>query len=159
MTRPDRDTVALGVAAAVAAGATCVRRKVGAVVVDTDGRIAGTGHNGVLPDGGSCSAGDCPRGRHYMVDKGFPNLIECACGQLWPCPDAVEHGSAYDAGRGLCPAPHAEIRACDDVDNEARLVDATLYVTTAPCDGCIDTVFTNTTILAIRWPKGTVVRP
>ena len=44
--RPNKDTYFLQLAHATAERATCVRRKVGAVVVDDRGRILSTGYNG-----------------------------------------------------------------------------------------------------------------
>lgn len=47
MTRPSRDETMMAIARAIAERSTCVRRKVGAVAVDSHGRVMAMGHNGV----------------------------------------------------------------------------------------------------------------
>lgn len=144
--RPKWDSYFLGVADAVAARADCTRRRIGAVIVDSDHRIVSTGYNGA-PSGkpGCLSAGACVRGRHYEIrvmhcsfgcdsPRHANDRIRCACGDPWPCSSAVEHGSSYDTGAGACIAVHAEANAL--LYARASVVGATLYVTDEPCDGC-----------------------
>lgn len=91
----------------MATRADCTRRKVGAVILDTELRVVSTGYNGSYPGGPSCLAGDCPRGRHYRTNEYYSyasrcrihTLIPsrsiacdkckpafaCACGGYWPC--------------------------------------------------------------------------
>jgi dCMP deaminase len=128
----------LGVARAVAARADCTRRQVGAVIVGKYERIVSTGYNGSPPGGPSCLEGECPRGRHYLaVRHGTADEYDhCACGDLWPCSDAVQPGSSYDSGPGTCHALHAEQNAIIWASPE-RLAGAVLYVTSDPCDGCL----------------------
>lgn len=172
MTRPDWDAYGLGVAAAVAVRGDCTRRQVGAVILDTRHRLAGAGYNGSYPGGPSCLEGDCPRGRHYKTANPATrnwrleggamtaDYVEvCACGNEWPCPDAVAPGSSYDTGPGACIATHAESNALADVDNRGRLDGATMYVTCEPCDGCVRHIRNTTGLAAIRWPEGYIALP
>lgn len=148
--RPDWNDWALGIAKAIARRGDCTRRKVGAVILDPEHRIVGSGYNGGPRGGLSCLAGQCPRGCHYEV----PDLIHdpyCVCGNNWPCRDAVEPGSSYDTGPGRCIAVHAEMNALLDVENRDRLRGSTLYVTEAPCDGCVK-IIANTPVKAVVWP-------
>lgn len=110
--RPDFDTWALGIAAAVAARGDCRLKQVGAVILDTAHRVVITGYNGSAPGGPSCLAGACPRA--------FAS---------------VEPGSSYDTGPGACIALHAEMNAIIFAD-PARLPGSTIYVTCEPCQGC-----------------------
>lgn len=110
-TRPDWDNYFIDLAHSVAERADCSRRKVGAVIVKSN-RVVATGYNGAPSGGPSCLAGECPRGRSN-----------------------VPSGSSYDTGAGACIALHAEQNAIlwsDRADREG----ATIYITTAPCDGC-----------------------
>jgi deoxycytidylate deaminase len=77
----------------------------------------------------------------------------CACGERWPCPDAVDPGSSYDTGPGACIGVHAEVNALLQVSDRSRLKKATLYITEAPCDGCLK-IIKNTAISRIVWPTG-----
>lgn len=133
----------LQIADAVATRADCTRRKVGAVVVDSQTKhIISTGYNGAAPGEPGClSDGACPRGRHYKkeVREGkylyFTGQYACACGNTWPCSVSASPGSSYDTGPGSCIALHAELNAC--IRAGERALGATLYCTDEPCDGCI----------------------
>lgn len=113
--RRSRDQRYMRIAQTIAEDADCTRRRVGAVIVQGD-RIVATGYNGA-PAGrpGCLSAGACPRGRLSYAD--------------------VSAGSSYDTGPGSCIAIHAEANALLRA-SWADMVGATLYVTSAPCDGC-----------------------
>lgn len=153
--RPGWDEYGLGMAAAASVRGDCRRRRVGAVVLDANHRIAGAGYNGHEPGGPSCLAGDCPRGRHYYVAPGPATLLpRCGCGDRWPCPEAAAPGSSYDTTANPCRAVHAEMNAILDVSDRRRLDRATLYVTTEPCQGCRNIIRGGTAIAAIVWPKG-----
>ena len=89
---------------------TCSRRQYYSIIVAPDGRIAGTGYNGV------------PSGFQHCVDGGCPRA------QL---PEGVGHGSPY----GNCSAVHAEGNACLHSDRSLR-DGATLYVNGPPCWDC-----------------------
>lgn len=166
-TRIGWDQYFLLIASAVSKRADCSRRQVGAVVVDTEKRIAATGYNGSYPGGPSCLKGDCPRGRHYPVESARNRwdatglgtgqwstyiVQECACRELWPCPHAVAPGSSYDTGLGACVAIHAEMNAILFADRE-RLKGATLYITDEPCEGCAKHI-RSTPIKRVVWPEG-----
>lgn len=165
MSRPDRQTYALGIAKAVSVMGDCTRRQVGAVIIDSNKRLAGAGYNGTYPGGPSCLKGDCPRGQHYetvscdLLTCENAECQVCACGQEWPCNDAVAPGSSYDTGAGTCIATHAEANAVADVDNRARLDGAVMYVTEEPCEGCVRHIRNTTRISTIIWPQGAVGLP
>jgi dCMP deaminase len=136
MSRPDRDEYFMVMAFAASLRGDCTRRKVGAVIVDTDNRVVITGHNGSPPGGPSCLSGGCPRGLHYKTESTISALMPiCKCGALWPCGSAVAPGSSYDTGAGTCIALHAEQNAIVFAD-PARRRGSTMYVTDDPCDGC-----------------------
>ncbi|MFF3416857.1 deoxycytidylate deaminase [Streptomyces sp. NPDC002698] len=106
--RPCWDCYFLGIAEAAKERGDCVRKKVGAVLVTPEMRVASTGYNGSDPGGPSCLAGECPR-----------------------CLSDVPSGTSYEG----CVEYHAEhnalMWACP-VD----LVGSTLYVTFEPCGDC-----------------------
>lgn len=132
--RPGWDSWALGVADAISRRGDCTRRRVGAVILDARNRIIGHGYNGSHPGGPSCLAGECPRGRHYRRTdiESYPyGGPLCACGQPWPCPEAVEPGSSYEN----CHSIHAESNAL--IDAKFGVVGSTIYVTTVPCHWCL----------------------
>lgn len=167
--RPDREEWHFEGVNWLARMGDCTRRKVGALIVGPDKRFWGMGYNGARPGGPSCLAGDCPRGRHYAV-KVYPCLDDqpdgcrhwgCACGNAWPCADAVEPGSSYDTGPGACIASHAEANAVADAQRKGggTLADAVLYVSCEPCEGCVRHIRNTTQIAAIRWPGGVVALP
>lgn len=140
MTRPGWDDYGLGIAKAVSARADCTRRKVGAVIFDAEHRIVSTGYNGSAPGGPSCLVGMCPRGKHYQVTDTTDTACKCdaehcACGQPWPCADAVAPTSSYDTGPGSCIALHAEQNAIVWAD-PSRLRNSVIYITDTPCAGC-----------------------
>jgi dCMP deaminase len=140
--RPTWDLYMMHIARAVSERADCTRRKVGAVIMDTEHRIVSTGYNGA-PSGmpGCLTDGACERGRHQMKDCGcgMNNLCVCApycvCGCEWPCKYDVEPGSSYDTGPGSCIAVHAEANAL--LYARRSLVGCTMYVNAQPCEGCL----------------------
>jgi dCMP deaminase len=115
------------VALAVATRGECVRRRVGAVVFDRDGRIIGAGYNGSYPGGPSCLQGECPRAL-----------------------SAVLPGSQYDTGPGACHAVHAELNAYLDVSDKGRTDGGGIVVTARPCDGCLK-ILRNTQLTWVAW--------
>lgn len=168
--RPSWDEQGIAFAQAASIRGDCTRRQVGAAILDKGHRIIGAGYNGSYSGGPSCLAGECPRGQHYQVsiegfytvpereaDRLVPRRSRCACGEEWPCAKAVSPGSSYDTGAGQCVAVHAEINALLDVSDRQRLVDSTMFVTDAPCDGCLK-IIKNTAIARIVWPEGEWVR-
>lgn len=112
--RPSKAEWAMIQALAVSTRGECTRRRVGAVVIDRRGRLAGAGYNGSEPGGPSCLKGECPRALSGVLP-----------------------GSQYDTGPGACEAVHAELNAVLDVSDANRLEGARLFVTAEPCDGCL----------------------
>lgn len=174
MRRRDREAWHLDGTKWLAQMGDCTRRQVGALIVGPDKRFWGMGYNGSYPGGPSCLDGDCPRGRHYLDEMkqryditvpdwggGVGVMDFCACGQRWPCPDAVAPGSSYDTGPGACIASHAEANAVSDAQqrNGGRLADCTMYVSCEPCEGCVRHIRNQTDIKAIIWPEGAVALP
>lgn len=87
---------------------TCSRRQYGAVIVSSNGRIAGIGYNGSAPNDRHCNEGGCPRVTQNSI-----------------------HGSNYDN----CIAIHAEANALLWSDISMRN-DATIVVNGPPCFSC-----------------------
>lgn len=87
---------------------TCAKRQYFAVVLMSNGRVAGVGYNGSPPGIGHCNEGHCPR---YQ--------------------DQSPNGSAYDN----CIAQHAEANALLWSDPTQR-IGGTLIVNGPPCYGC-----------------------
>lgn len=125
--RPGFDEWGLIVASAVATRGDCVRRRVGAVILDRHNRICGAGYNGTYSGAPGCLQGACPRGSSGVLP-----------------------GSSYDTGPGACISVHAELNALLDVSEKSRLERATMYITTAPCGGCLK-ILRNTAIRRLVW--------
>lgn len=87
---------------------TCSKRQYFAVVLMTNGRVAGVGYNGSPPGIGHCNEGACPRLHEQSAN-----------------------GSNYDN----CIAQHAEANALLWSDPSMR-TGATLIVNGPPCYGC-----------------------
>jgi dCMP deaminase len=162
-TRPSWEEYFLGIAYAVAARGDCTRRQVGAVLVDPETHdLIETGYNGA-PAGmpGCLSAGACPRGRHFHIGKTWVSKFGsitrkegwCACGNEWPCDEAVPPGSSYDTGPGACIAIHAEANALLRAGKKSR--GAHLYLTTAPCDGCLKLI-RGAGVVRVIWTEGSL---
>lgn len=116
--RLTHDEYGLLLAETVALRADCTRRRVGAVIIDRERRIVGTGYNGA-PAGhpGCLSAGACPRGRTSYAE--------------------VPKDSTYATGAGgiNCIALHAEENALLHSARTDRS-GATIYITDKPCPNC-----------------------
>ncbi len=116
--RPDHDTYFTRMAALVATRATCLRRAVGAVLVNSRRHVIATGYNGV--------AAGRPHCNHrvpydWFKPVGYPHACQ---------------GATAPSGQKLdeCEAIHAEQNAllqCRDVFD----ID-TCYVTVSPCIHC-----------------------
>lgn len=98
--RPDKDQYYLGIAKAVSARSTCMRRQYGAVIVKDD-QIIATGYNGA------------PRGEANCDDNGY--CFREATG--------VPHGEKYE----LCRAVHAEQNAIIAAPRD-KMLGAVLYL-------------------------------
>lgn len=100
MSRPEKDTYFLGIAEAIAARSTCLRRQYGAVIVK-DGVIVSTGYNGSPRHADNC----------------------CDVGYCWRAAHNIPHGERYE----MCQAVHAEANAIIN-GNRADMVGSTLYL-------------------------------
>lgn len=112
--RPTHDQWAMALAVITAERATCIRRKVGCVLVDARGHLLATGYNGV--------ASGLPHCNEQKV-KGIRITYPHAC-----------KGHDLPPGQDSCEAIHAEQNAllqCRDV-----YAVATAYVTLSPCMAC-----------------------
>lgn len=139
VTRVSEDEVWLRVAETVALRGTCLRRKVGAVLVDADGFVLSTGYNGRAAGLPHCDAIADARdtiGESAYSDAPMPlpgGAVEIRHTLYHPfaCPGARSpSGSDLDA----CEAIHAEANAllrCPDVRRIAAC-----YVTVSPCVAC-----------------------
>lgn len=113
--RPNHDTYFTRMAALVATRSTCLRRAVGAVLVNSRRHVLATGYNGVAAGRPHCN-------HHDMFDPvGYPHACK---------------GATAPSGQKLdkCEAIHAEQNAllqCRDVFD----ID-TCYVTVSPCIHC-----------------------
>lgn len=115
--RPSRDQWAMNMAVLTAKRATCLRRQVGAVLLNERGHVLATGYNGVAAGQPHCNDVD---------DVGFGPVIH---------PHACS-GATSPSGTNLdgCQAIHAEQNAllqCRDVYSIH-----TCYVTASPCVTC-----------------------
>ena len=117
-TRPTWDQYWLRIAHDVASRGTCLRRKVGAVLVTKDNRILSTGYNG--------KASELPNCNGSIKDIKLATIYPNACS-----------GAFSKSGTNLdgCQALHAEQNAllyCSDVRNIH-----TCYVTCSSCVSCL----------------------
>lgn len=129
--RPDWDEYFLELARSVAARADCRRSRVGAVVVAPDRRVAGTGYNGSPPGAASCLAGQCPRGRLSRNE----------------CPPGSDYSN--------CIALHAERNAILFASSYRLLKGASIYITRAPCEECLELIRLSGIVRAV-YPEGSV---
>lgn len=146
-----KDKTWLALAAHIARGAPCTRSQVGAVLLSRDGGVLATDFNRGGPQFPPCTEGGCPRGRHYRQGTSQVEYV-CACGNAWPCPEAVEPGSQYDTGSGRCISVHAETNAILSAGRMA-CAKATLYCTREPCWWC-EKIAMEVKIARIVWPEG-----
>lgn len=105
------DEYFIELAKTVALRADCTRSKVGAVLVDDNHRVIGTGYNGAPSGAPGCLSGACPRGRLSYE----------------------EHPP--EGNYGNCIAYHAERNAVIYALPEERS-GTTLYVSRKPCVDC-----------------------
>ena len=114
--RPSRDEWALQLALLTARRATCLRRRVGCVLLNSRGHVLSTGYNGVAAGQKHCNDHDA------FDPLGYP----------WAC-----EGSTAKSGTNLdaCQAIHAEQNAlmfCSDIMKIDKC-----FVTVTPCLHCI----------------------
>ena len=109
MDRPSWDEYFLNITRQVARRSTCLRRKVGAIIV-RDKHILATGYNG--------------------APKGLPHCAEVGCLRE---SNNVPSGERHELCRGL----HAEMNAIlQAAYHGIRVSNATLYATIHPCSLC-----------------------
>lgn len=109
--RPSWDEYFIKLATEVAKRSTCLRRQVGAVIVDKDNHILATGYNGA------------PAGLDHCIDLGY------CYRQLNNIPSGERHE--------LCRAVHAEMNAIIQAAKHGTKVDGgTIYLTHTPCVMC-----------------------
>jgi len=109
MNRPDNDTYFMEMAQLISTRSTCVRRRVGSVIVK-DKRVLTTGYNG------------SPKGTMHCEDLG------CIRDQ-----QNIPSGTRHE----LCRGVHAEQNAVIQAAYFGISIDgATLYTTTYPCSMC-----------------------
>jgi dCMP deaminase len=121
--RPDWDTYFLAIASAVSRRGDCSRRRVGAVLVRPDRRIASTGYNGVPPNEPGCLQSPCERVGKAL--RGEAEALGPGVRGAGPCP-----------GYSDCRSIHAESNALLYASRD-DCVGATLYITDDPCNGCL----------------------
>lgn len=106
--KPSWDAYFLGIAVAVATRSGCVRANVGAVIVSPDLIIQSTGYNDAPPGQPGCEA----------------------------CPHRTSEAPPGTSAHTFCSAVHAEQNAIIYA-GRSRTRNATIYVTTRPCDWCL----------------------
>ncbi|MDR0596749.1 MAG: cytidine/deoxycytidylate deaminase family protein [Clostridiales Family XIII bacterium] len=110
MDRPSWDEYFMGIAKLTAQRSTCLRRKVGAVIVQ-DKQIVATGYNGA------------PKGMAHCDEKGG-----CLREKL-----GIPSGERHE----LCRALHAEQNAIIQAATSGQSIEgATIYITNQPCAIC-----------------------
>ncbi len=135
--RPTRDEWAMGIANLTSLRATCLRRKVGAVLLNGRGHLLATGFNGVAAGQKHCNeVTQEMRNPALLKDDGSYRLPE-----HWENPTIPIHGNACAGARAesgqsldLCQAIHAEQNALLQCRNIYDI--DTAYVTTMPCATC-----------------------
>ena len=111
--RPSWDEYFISIADDVRQRSTCLRRRVGAIVVK-DKRILSTGYNGTPKGITNCSDGGCAR-----------------------CARVVETGTSLNE----CICVHAEENAIVQAASHGVAIrDATLYCTLCPCSYCAKSI-------------------
>ncbi len=106
--RPSWDKYFMSIANIVRTRSTCVRRQVGAVLVNDKHQIISTGYNGVPRNIRHCTIANCPKLHEKSGEK-----------------------------NDLCPAVHAELNAIIQAATASFSPEgATLYTTTRPCSSC-----------------------
>lgn len=107
--RPDNDTYFMSMAELVATRSTCLRRKVGAVIVK-EKRVLTTGYNG--------------------APKGLRHCEEVGCVRL---ENNIQSGTRHELCRGVHAEQNAVIQAAYF---GVSIKDATIYTTNFPCVLC-----------------------
>jgi len=128
MSRPSWDEYFMKITRLVSERSTCLRRKVGAIIVK-DKRIISTGYNGA------------PRGLAHCLDIG------CLREKL-----GIPSGERQELCRGVHAEQNAIIQAAS---SGTSMEGATMYCTTAPCATCAKMIINagiKRLVLAERYP-------
>ena len=123
--RPSRHETMLEIVEALGKRTTCIRRGVGAVLVNNQGQILSTGYNGVAKGEKHCNKSEQSREYNFILDE-YIDVYPHAC-----------PGSTAQSGSLLheCKAIHAEQNAllqCPDVQKIH-----VCYTSCSPCIHCI----------------------
>ena len=149
--RPSRDQWAMSLAVETSRRATCLRRAVGAVLLDARGHVMATGYNGVASGLPHCNEEEIVY-RHLNVREGYNLSVNLGCGVPMTLKSTIEAkdevveateyphacpGAQAPSGQNLdgCQAIHAEQNAllqCRDV-----YAIHTCYTTASPCLTCV----------------------
>jgi len=105
--RPSWDVYFSEITRKVATRSTCIKRRIGAVIVNRKHEIVATGYNGVV--------------------RGAPHCLDIGCIK-------DEKNIASGTGHEICPAVHAEQNALIQAGRNS--LDCTLYVNAFPCKIC-----------------------
>ena len=146
--RPLPEEVHMATAYSQSHGSACLKRHVGAVIVDTDGLSISMGFNenpvGMLPcvnEYEYCYKDNDMIAKMERMGKVYCSLCGYAVEKLkkpWKCPDCnndMKKSLFTNRNMELCTAIHAEERAIRSL--HGRKADgATMYVTTFPCFQC-----------------------
>jgi len=108
--RPDKDNYFMEIAVAIGRRATCLRHKVGCVIVDSRSQIISTGYNGA------------PKGLQHCLDRG------CIRDQK-----KIPSGEKQE----YCFGVHAEQNTLIQAEDRDKLAAGTLYCTHTPCLMCL----------------------
>ena len=94
--RPDLDTYFMSMAVLVASRATCPRRKVGSVLINTRGHVLATGYNGVAAGQTHCIDKPCP-GANLPSGQGLDKCqaLHGEQNALLQCRDVYQIDTAY----------------------------------------------------------------
>ena len=135
--RPSKDRMWLNICKELSTQSTCIRKAVGAVLLDDNGQILSTGWNGVAHDLPHCNEERVSSllQQKLILGHGVPHYVDNII-KTTTYPNKCA-GAHHDSGQGLdiCEAIHAEQNAllqCADVQKIH-----TVYVTVSPCRHCM----------------------
>lgn len=157
---PEQDEIWMNMAYSSRHGSRCLKRRVGAVVVDEYGQVVGTGYNENPVSTYPCRDEplynygcyrDIVRNEHFAIleQRGAAcpvcgERLGLIVGPPWSCPSCLEQGVKTDLeplffpdrAMNWCTAVHAEVSALMAAGGRAR--GSTLYTTTFPCTQCAE---------------------
>jgi dCMP deaminase len=117
----NKDNWLMEIVDVIAKPATCIRRKVGCVLVNDLGHIIATGYNGVAKGLPHCNGKAKLEGTYIEKSREYPHACKGAF---------MKSGEGHD----LCEAIHAEQNALLQCANVMKI--KTCYVSTSPCITC-----------------------